>query len=79
MDEKTDQQGPAHPGTPLEPDELEPSPPEFQGATQGARQEKDEPSAHPTSALDTLKRGRQVGPVAKGPHPTEALHIRRKK
>lgn len=79
MDEKTDYQGPAEPGTPLEPDELEPSPPEFQKATQSGRSEASGTKGHPTSALSTLKRGRSVGPVSSGRHPTEDLHIRRKR
>ena len=80
MNEKTDYQGPAEPGTPLEPDELEPSPPEFQKATQSERSsESEEPKGHPTSQLSTLKRGRSVGPVSSGRHPTEDLHIRRKR
>jgi len=75
MDPKTDNQGPAEPGTPLEPDELEPSPPEFQAPAQGKRQA---PEAHPTSALSSTPK-HKPGPVSSGRHPTEDLHIRRKK
>lgn len=78
-DQKTDYQGPAEPGTPLEPDELEPSPPEFQKATQSAREEKSvEKEAHPTSALSSTPK-HKPGPVSSGRHPTEDLHIRRKR
>lgn len=73
MDPKTDnQEGPAHPGIPLEPDELEPSPPEFQAPAQGKRQE---PEAHPTSALSSTPR-HKAGPVSSGTHPTSQLHIK---
>ena len=75
MDPKRDNQGPAEPGTPLEPDELEPSPPEFQAPAQGKRQE---PEAHPTSALSSTPK-HKPGPVSSGRHPTEDLHIRRKR
>jgi hypothetical protein len=79
MDAKTDNQGPAEPGTPLEPDELEPSPPEFQEATQSKRQEQaKEPPGHPTSALSSTPSHKR-GPVAPaGKHPTSELHIKPK-
>jgi hypothetical protein len=78
IDPQIDYQGPAQPGTPLEPDELEPSPPEFQKATQSGREEPEAPKAHPTSALSTQKRGRSPGPVSKGSHPTNELNLRRR-
>jgi hypothetical protein len=77
MDQTRDNQGPAEPGTPLEPDELEPSPPEFQETTQAKRQEGGkEPEAHPTSALSSTP-SHKPGPPASGKHPTSDLDIRR--
>lgn len=74
MDEKTDYQGPAEPGTPLEPDELPESPPEFQKATQAPRQEKE---VHPTSELSSTPR-HKAGKPSSGTHPTAELHIKPK-
>jgi hypothetical protein len=79
MDPNKDNQGPAEPGTPLEPDELEPSPPEFQEATQSKRQEGGkEPAAHPTSALSSTP-SHKPGPASSGKHPTSELDIRRRR
>jgi hypothetical protein len=78
MDPKRDNQGPAEPGTPLEPDELEPSPPEFQEATQAKRQEGGkEPEAHPTSALSSTPAHKRGPAASSGKHPTSELDIRR--
>jgi hypothetical protein len=75
MDEKTDYQGPAEPGTPLEPDELPESPPDFQPGTQGKRET---PEAHPTASLSSTPSHKR-GPVAPaGKHPTSELHIKPK-
>lgn len=78
MDPNKDNQGPAEPGTPLAPDELEPSPPEFQEATQGKREQPAAPEAHPTSALSSTP-SHKPGPVASGKHPTSELDIRRRR
>ena len=67
---------PAHPGTPLEPDELPESPPEFQTTTQEARKEPAVAQEHPTKALSTLPLGKKVGKPASGKHPTAELHIK---
>jgi hypothetical protein len=78
MDQTKDNQGPAEPGTPLEPDELEPSPPEFQEATQAKRQEGGkEPEAHPTSALSSTPSHKRGPMPPSGKHPTNELDIRR--
>lgn len=79
MDDKTDNQGPAQPGTPLEPDELEPSPAEFQPGTQGKRQEPEVPAAHPTSELSSTPSHKRGPVTSSGKHPTSDLDIRRRK
>lgn len=78
MDQNKDNQGPAEPGTPLEPDELEPSPPEFQRATQSQRDQPAEPKGHPTSALSSTPT-HKAGPAGSGKHPTSELDIRRRR
>ena len=70
-------EGKAHPGTPLEPDELEPSPPEF-SKLQGAREEKGAPAAHPTTELSSTP-SHKAGKQASGAHPTGELNIRRRR
>jgi hypothetical protein len=78
MDQKTDNQGPAQPGTPLEPDELPPSPPDFQPGTQSKRAQTEVPAAHPTSELSSTPSHKR-GPIAPaGKHPTSELHIKPK-
>lgn len=70
-------EGPAHPGTPLEPDELPESPPEFTPQA-GVRQEPAAKAAHPTSELDSTP-SRKAGPIRPaGKHPTAELHIKPK-
>jgi hypothetical protein len=72
MDKGEEFEGEAHPGTPLEPDELPESPPEFQTATQGPRQEKD---VHPTSELSSTPK-HSAGKPSGGKHPTAELHVK---
>jgi hypothetical protein len=71
-------EGAAHPGKPLEPDELPENPPQFQTATQAARNEQDlEEGVHPTTELSsTPKHG--PGKPSSGKHPTSELHIKPK-
>jgi hypothetical protein len=75
MEKGQDFEGKAHPGTPLEPDELEESPPEFQSATQGPRKEGEQPEAHPTSELSSLPK-RSPGKASSGKHPTDELAVK---
>ena len=69
-------EGPAHPGAPLEPDELPESPPEFTKQA-GVRQEPEEPQAHPTTELSSTPK-RSPGKPASGKHPTAELHVKPK-
>jgi len=65
-------ENPAHPGKPLEPDELPENPPEFQRGTQGPRQE---PDVHPTSELSSTPK-HSASKRSTGAHPTSELHIK---
>ena len=63
---------PAHPGRPLEPDELPENPPQFSPQV-GARKEQD---VHPTSELSSTPT-HKAGPIRpSGKHPTAELHIK---
>lgn len=74
QDRKEEFEGEAHPGTPLEPDELPESPPEF-SKQQAARKEQD---VHPTSELSSTP-SHKPGPIRpSGKHPTAELHIKPK-
>ena len=66
-------QGEAHPGKPLEPDELEESPPQF-SPQQAARKEQD---VHPTSELSSTPK-HSPGKPSSGKHPTTELHVKPK-
>ena len=68
-------EGEGHPGRPLEPDQLPEAPPQFQGATQGARDERSESEAHPTTELSSTPK-HKAGKPASGKHPTAELHIK---
>jgi hypothetical protein len=71
-------EGEAHPGTPLEPDELPESPPQFQSATQAARSEQaPEERVHPTTELSSTPK-HSPGKPSSGKHPTSELHVKPK-
>jgi len=82
MDERDYNTKPAHPGRPLEPDELEESPPQFQEATQSARSDESGPDegTHPSAELNirTGQKGGRPGRPSSGAHPSAQLDIRRK-
>lgn len=67
-------EGEAHPGTPLEPDELPESPPDKYGPKQAGRSETE---AHPTSELSSTPK-HTPGKPSSGKHPTSELHIKPK-
>lgn len=69
-------EGEANPGTPLEPDELPESPPEFTPQA-GKRQEPAAPEAHPTSELSSTPK-HKPGKPSSGTHPTAELHVKPK-
>ena len=74
IDIKDTYEGEAHPGTPLEPDELEPSPPEFV-KQQAGREEGGAGKTHPTTELSSTPK-HSAGKPASGKHPTSDLNIR---
>ena len=76
IDPEEDYQGPAHPGTPLEPDELPASPSGF-SPWQGPRQEPPEPKSHPTVSLSSLTK-KTAGKPSSGTHPTAQLSVKSK-
>lgn len=67
-------EGKAHPGTPLEPDELPESLPEF-SKQQAPRDEPKGREAHPTSELSSTPK-HSPGKPSSGKHPTSELHIK---
>lgn len=67
-------EGKAHPGEPLEPDELPESPPEFSKQQDKPREE---PDVHPTSELSSTPK-HKPGKPSSGTHPTAELHIKPK-
>ena len=69
-------EGEAHPGLPLEPDELPESPPQF-SPQQAARNEPDEPKGHPTTELSSTPK-HSPGKPSSGKHPTSELHVKPK-
>jgi len=83
MDERDYNTKGAHPGRPLESDELEESPPQFQEATQASRSDESSPESreHPSTELDvrTGQKGGRPGKASSGTHPSAALDIRRRR
>jgi len=65
----------AHPGRPMQPEQLEEEPPQFQAETQGARDERGTPAAHPTAELSSMP-SHKAGKPSSGKHPTSELHIK---
>jgi len=78
MDQSDYNTKPAHPGTPLEPDELPESPPQFQPGTQAPRAQGVQKEVHPTVELSSMPK-HSPGKVSVGKHPTSELHIKPKR
>jgi len=83
MDQSDYNTKPAHPGVPLEPDQLPESPNDFQTATQAVRSDESAagPGPHPSTELDIRsgQKGGRIGKPSSGTHPTRELDVRRKR